>query len=129
VQIAGVPSVEAVVAQAQADGLRGQVNVVTDAQRGEFYLGSWDVSATERRELKPLAIVTRDTIQSLADSGETILGPDVAHWLPASRIVFPRASLLARLAQSRPAAMDGSSLEPIYLRETAFVKAPPPREV
>lgn len=129
VQLAGVSSAEAIAAQAQADGLRGKANVIIDAQRGEFYLGIWELSDTGHHEAAPLRIVSRETVESLASSGETMIGPEVKRWFPSARIVFPRASVLAMLSHSRPAATDGAALEPIYLRETSFVKAPPPREV
>ena len=41
-------------AQAQAEKIFGRVNVVIDAQRGEFYLASWEISASERRLVSPL---------------------------------------------------------------------------
>ena len=36
---------------------------------------------------------------------------------------------IARLAATRTDYVSGDKLEPIYLRETTFVKAPPPRIV
>src|SRR6185437_17099460 len=37
VKLLGVSSVEAIAAQAQSDGATGRVQVIVDAQRGEFY--------------------------------------------------------------------------------------------
>ena len=68
-------------------------------------------------------------MQARAAAGQVIVGPEVTRWFPSGRIVFPRAATLARLAASRTDFADGESLEPIYLRETTFVKAPPPRIV
>jgi len=45
----------------------------------------------------------------------------------AGRVVLPRAVTIARLAATRTDFLPGEKLEPIYLRETTFVKAPPPR--
>ncbi len=42
-------------------------------------------------------------------------------------MVFPRAATLGQLAAGRADFVSGEKLEPIYLRETKFVKAPPPR--
>jgi len=42
---------------------------------------------------------------------------------------LPTAAMLARLAAERSDFIAGEKLEPIYLRETSFVKAPPPRIV
>ncbi|MEY4387031.1 MAG: tRNA ((37)-N6)-threonylcarbamoyltransferase complex dimerization subunit type 1 TsaB [Verrucomicrobiota bacterium] len=124
VQLAGVSSAETIAAQAQAEGLRGRANVVIDAQRGEFYCGIWELSDGGHREIEPLRIVSREAIAASA----LIIGPEVTKWFADGRIIFPRASMLAKLDQPHPA-MDNSALEPIYLRETSFAKAPPPREV
>jgi len=51
----------------------------------------------------------------------------VCRWFPQGRMVFPRAATLARLAANRAETVRGEQLEPIYLRATNFVKAPPPR--
>ena len=124
VRLAGVSSAEAIAAQAQADGMRGRVNVVIDAQRGELYLGVWELSEAGHLEVEPLRIVSREGIEASAP----IVGPEVAKWFAAGRVVFPRASVLAKLGRNCPVT-DSAMLEPIYLRETSFVKAPPPREV
>ena len=58
VKLLGVGTVEALAAQAQAEEIFGRVNVVVDAQRGEFYLGEWEISADRRVEAGPLRIVT-----------------------------------------------------------------------
>lgn len=129
VKLLGISSAEALAAQAQSDGLGGTVNVVIDAQRGEFYLATWELSDTARREVEPLRIVSADVVKSRADSGQLIVGPEVTRWFPSGRIVFPRAATLAELAVTRAGFAGGPALEPIYLRETSFVKAPPPRNV
>jgi tRNA A37 threonylcarbamoyladenosine modification protein TsaB len=43
VKLVGVSSASAIAAQGLSEGLRGLVNVVIDAQRGEFYLGAYDL--------------------------------------------------------------------------------------
>ena len=45
------------------------------------------------------------------------------------RLVCPDAAMLARLAAGRSDFVSGESLAPIYLIETTFVKAPPPRHI
>jgi tRNA threonylcarbamoyladenosine biosynthesis protein TsaB len=127
VALLGVSSVEAMAAQAQADGVRGQVHFVVDAQRGEFYLAVWELSDAGRREVSPLTIVNRDKVNACVDDGAIIAGPDATRWFPSARAVFPRASALAQIAFTQTAPGAGAQLEPIYLRETTFVKAPPPR--
>lgn len=129
VKLLGISSVEAIAAEAQSDGLRGTVNVVVDAQRGEFYLAAWELGDATARETQPLRIVSRDAIESLAASGALVIGPEVTKWFPKGQIIHPRAATLATLAVERTDFVSGDKLEPIYLRETTFVKAPPPRVV
>jgi len=43
--------------------------------------------------------------------------------------LFPSAAALALLAAGQRDAVSGDKLEPIYLREVSFVKAPPPRQI
>jgi len=59
VKLLGISSAESVAAQAQAEKISGRVNVVIDAQRNEFYLAAYEISADGRREVEPLRIVTR----------------------------------------------------------------------
>jgi tRNA threonylcarbamoyladenosine biosynthesis protein TsaB len=119
VKLLGISSAEVLAAQAQAEKMFGRVNVVIDAQRGEFYLGGWEISELERKEISPLKIVSAAEIEALKLTGEICVGPD------AEKNLFPSAAMLARLAAGRTHFLPGEKLEPIYLRETTFVKAPP----
>jgi len=57
-----------------------------------------------------------------------LIGPEVTKWFPGEgRIVFPRAATLGQLALGKDNFAAGETLEPIYLRATQFVKAPPSR--
>jgi tRNA A37 threonylcarbamoyladenosine modification protein TsaB len=124
VQLLGISSAECVAAQAQAEKISGRVNVVIDAQRNEFYLASYEISAAGRKEIEPLRILTRAEVESRADANEKLIGPEVTRWFPNGRMVFPRAAMLGQLAMNRNDFAAGNQLEPIYLRETNFVKAP-----
>jgi tRNA threonylcarbamoyladenosine biosynthesis protein TsaB len=124
VQLLGISSAECVAAQAQAEKISGRVNVVIDAQRNEFYLASYEISAAGRKEIEPLRILTRAEVESRADANEKLIGPEVTRWFPNGRMVFPRAAMLGQLAMNRNDFAPGNQLEPIYLRETNFVKAP-----
>ena len=112
---------------AQAEGIRGHVNVVINAQRNELYLAGYELGRAEWRELEPMRLATLTEVQKLADAGATLVGPEVTRWFPRGRLVFPRAGALGKLAFARTDFTAGEKLEPIYLRETKFVKAPPPR--
>ena len=127
VKLLGVSSAECVAAQARADGLTGKVAVAIDAQRGEFYLAGYEISASGRREVSPLQLATLAETQAREQAGERLIGPEVTRWFPDGRIVFPRAAMLAQLATGRSDFGAGEDLTPIYLRETNFVKAPPSR--
>lgn len=127
VKLLGISSAACVAAQAQADGMTGKVTVVIDAQRGEFYLAGYGISAGERREVFPLRIATLAEAREREQAGEVLIGPEVTRWFPGGRIVFPRAAMLVQLATGRSDFVAGEKLEPIYLRETTFVKAPPSR--
>jgi tRNA threonylcarbamoyl adenosine modification protein YeaZ len=127
IKLLGISSVEGIAAQAQAERATGRVNVIVDAQREEFYIAGYDLTTDGAREIEPLRIVTRAEIQRRADAGEVLIGPEVSKWFPSGKIVFPRAAMLGRMALTRTNFISGEKLEPIYLRETKFIKAPPPR--
>ncbi len=125
VKLLGLSSVDALAERARVDGLCGPVGLAIDAQRGEFYLANYDISAGDARLIEPLRLVSRGEIERRLAGGETIAGPEV----PQARLLFPRAADLARLAVGRNDFADGEKLAPVYLREVSFVKAPPPRIV
>jgi tRNA A37 threonylcarbamoyladenosine modification protein TsaB len=129
VKLLGVSSAEAIAATARAENILGHASVVIDAQRGEFYLATYEITAAGCREIAPLKILSRAEVQSRAGADGILIGPEVARWFPGGRMIFPRAAALAELAARRSGFVPGEKLEPIYLRETSFVKSPPPRPV
>jgi tRNA threonylcarbamoyl adenosine modification protein YeaZ len=130
-KLLGISSVDCLVAQARDEGLTGKVNMVIDAQRTEFYLASFHIEPdnADMKLIDPLRIVDRKTIEGLVGSGDQIAGPEITKWFPKGRDLFPRAAILGRLGLSRTGFVSGDCLEPIYLRETNFVKAPAPRKL
>jgi tRNA threonylcarbamoyl adenosine modification protein YeaZ len=129
VKLLGISSAECLAAQAQNEGIFGRVEVVIDAQRNEFYFAAYDVSPQARREIEPLRLASLADAQARQQAGGQIIGPEVTKWFPGSRVLFPRAATLGQLARDRTDFIEGESLQPIYLRETRFVKAPPRRVV
>jgi len=129
VKLLGISSAEGVAAQAQADGFAGKCWVVIDAQRDEFYLAGYELVAGGLREAEPLRLATMAEVRTREEANGTLIGPEITRWFPRGRVVFPRAATLTRLALGRGDFVAGQKLEPIYLRETKFVKAPPPRIV
>jgi tRNA threonylcarbamoyl adenosine modification protein YeaZ len=128
-KLSGVSSVECIAAQAVAEGINHAFSVVVDAQRGEFYLAGYDCTDGKPRETTPLRIATADEVRARENAGDILIGPEVTRWFPGGRIAFPRADIVARLALVHAQFVSGENLEPIYLRETQFVKSPAPRIV
>jgi tRNA threonylcarbamoyladenosine biosynthesis protein TsaB len=123
----GVSSAEGLALAAASTGLVGRVNVVIDAQREEFYVAAYELSPDSAHETQALRIESLEQVRSRERSGELLVGPDVARWFPAARAVFPSAAFVAELALERLDLAPVVPMEPIYLRETSFVKAPPAR--
>ncbi|MGA2028504.1 MAG: tRNA (adenosine(37)-N6)-threonylcarbamoyltransferase complex dimerization subunit type 1 TsaB [Verrucomicrobiota bacterium] len=124
-KLAGISSADCLAAQAQSEHIFGCVNVVIDAQRNEFYAAAHEISEAERKEIRPLKILTFAELQSRADSREILVGPEVTRWFPNGKDLFPRAAALANLVSDKNNFVPGEKLEPIYLRVTSFVKASP----
>jgi tRNA threonylcarbamoyl adenosine modification protein YeaZ len=125
VKLLGLSSADAIAEQARCDGLRGLVTCLIDAQRQEFYSGVYDLDEDAARPVRQLHIETLAQANERATQGEVIVSPE-NHALTAHR-VFPTAAAIARMASGRSDYLPGEKLEPIYLRETGFIKAPPPR--
>jgi tRNA threonylcarbamoyl adenosine modification protein YeaZ len=127
VKLLGISSAECIAAEAQARGSFGAASVVIDAQRNELYLARYEITPDYVHETSPLSLVAAASF--CLRPGEIIVGPESTRWFASGKILFPTAATLARLAASRTDFVSGEKLEPIYLRETNFVKAPPPREL
>jgi tRNA threonylcarbamoyladenosine biosynthesis protein TsaB len=129
VKLLGVSSADAIAAQARAEKILGRVSVVIDAQRSELYLATFEIAPDGWRETGPLKILSRAEVQSQTGADGVLAGPEATRWFPGGRIIFPRAAALAKLAARRSNYTPGEKLEPVYLRETNFVKSPPRRPV
>ena len=123
VKLCGISSVECLATQAAAMQSIGRFNVIVDAQRGEFYLATYEISADSLRTISALQIVSSATVKARELAGERLIGPEVTGWFPGGHQVFPQAATLAKMAAALTDFIPGEKLEPIYLRETAFVKA------
>src|SRR5258708_22622860 len=78
VKLLGSSSVEAIVAEAQAEKIFGRVAVMIDAQRGEFYLATYHLEPGGWKEIAPLKIVTLATVEAQEAGGEVTIHPDGA---------------------------------------------------
>jgi tRNA threonylcarbamoyl adenosine modification protein YeaZ len=127
INLLGISSIECLACQAQRFGIYGRVNIVIDAQRNEFYLAAYEIDKTRYHEVELLHLASRGEVEKRVSDGEIILGPEIKDHFSAGQLLFPEARVLGELALGRTDFIPGEKLEPIYLRETSFVKAPPPR--
>ena len=127
VKLLGLSSVEALAWQAEQSGAKGLVHIVIDAQRDEFCLATYRIEDKGRDCVSSLRIVTRAEIERIAAGTGSIVGPSLARWFPNAIALDPEAQALGFLAAGRTDFLSGERIEPIYLREAAFVKAPRPR--
>ena len=127
VQFFGLSSVACLAVQAQTEGWLGRVHFLVDAQRGDVYHSSWQISDGALTESDPLKIIPASEVAHLASESAILAGPEITRWHPHGKTLFPTASVLARLASQRNSQWTSLPPEPIYLRETTFVKAPPCR--
>ncbi|MGH7953945.1 MAG: tRNA (adenosine(37)-N6)-threonylcarbamoyltransferase complex dimerization subunit type 1 TsaB, partial [Limisphaerales bacterium] len=127
IKLLGISSAECLAARAWAEEIFGRVNVMIDAQRNEFYLATYDIFANGWKEIEPLRIASLAEIQSRAEK-EILAGPEASLWISNGRRLFSNAMTLIRLAARSEHFLPGEKLEPIYLREPNFVKAPARRE-
>src|ERR1041385_1942896 len=98
VKLLGIGSADCVAAEAHRAGLTGCVDVVIDAQREEFYLATYELSAGSWRERSPLRIVTFAEVRERERTGSVLIGPEATRWFSGGRLVFPRAATLGELA-------------------------------
>jgi len=128
-KVIGISSVECLAAQARAEQVYGRVNVVVDAQREEVYWAIYEISVDGCREIEPLRLATPADVRGKCGAGEVIIGPEAQRWFPEAQTLCPDAATVATLAAARSDWVRGEALEPIYLRMTNYVKAPPPRSI
>jgi tRNA threonylcarbamoyladenosine biosynthesis protein TsaB len=121
--LTAVSSVHCLAAQAQSEGLTGKVAIVIDAQRQEFYLAVFDLTADRRQEIEPLRLASRAQVESTAQAGNLLLGPDASRWFPQARALYPSAEMAGKLAIEKGENTPGHLIEPVYLRQPEFVKA------
>lgn len=132
VKLLGVSSADCVAAQAQAAGWFGRMELVMDAQRHGFYCASYEIAASGWRETAPFRLLAPESMGRSGPGAEPtfVVRPDTRGWRSQDeRVLCPDAGMLAKLAAGRTEFVAGESLAPIYLVESEFVKAPPPRVI
>lgn len=121
-KLLGISSADVLATAARENGIRGDVTIVIDAQRQEVYAARYELSADRIERTEALQIVSPATVASAQ-----IFGPGVSELVPGAKVLYPSAAVLARLAAGGTDYKPGEELEPIYLRQSSFVKASPPR--
>ena len=129
IELRGLGTADGLAEQARLLGWRGRVHVVIDAQRKDLYLATFAITSDQATLLEPLRILSLAEAHLHIVQGDLVCGPEVERWFPDGRLLSPDAAVLARLALDRSTPVPGEALEPIYLRETAFLKAPTPRVI
>src|SRR5438034_5638604 len=71
-KLIGISSVESLAAQVESEKIHGQISVIIDAQRNEFYLARYEMSASGYRELTPLRLAGREEVLKLVRAGESV---------------------------------------------------------
>lgn len=126
VELCGVPSVDAI---ARGANVKGEFMVLLDAQRGEFYTKHFRRTAEGLTETSELKIEERETVESAAKSGVRLVGPEVVKHFGGGDIVHPDPAELLIVMREAHDKANNVELEPIYLRQPQFKKAPPSRRI
>jgi tRNA threonylcarbamoyladenosine biosynthesis protein TsaB len=126
IRVLGIGSVNCLAAQARARNLQAD-HFLIDAQRGEFYCGTPEDNTAHPQVT--LRLIGLEQARSLPVDA-LVVEPELAKTFPGAHVMVPDAGTLGQLAalgiQSN--FVDASTLEPVYLRPVAFVKAPPSRD-
>ena len=126
IEIVGIPSVDILVEQVRRQGVRGSISFAFDAQRGEVYLARYVFAESDPATLDHgLRLMSLTEADERLAAGERIVGPDLEKLLPQVTPLFPSAAVLAELARTSTNRIAPEALEPVYLRETTFVKLAP----
>jgi len=123
IQLSAISSTEILAATAHSNGRRGETHFIIDAQRNEYYHCTWELTDDEQTETTPLSIINVTKAAELE-----AYGPD-ASGFPYCEPLYPNATVLAQLADKQNNFIAGCDIQPIYLRQTNFTKAPPPRQL
>jgi tRNA threonylcarbamoyladenosine biosynthesis protein TsaB len=118
VSLLGVPTVDVLAWDAIKKNLQGDLSIIIDAQRGELYCARFNLT-TEPRIMESLKICSLNEI----DPASQVAGPDATRFIPSAIDLYPAATTLAEIAFRMTSSLPGEQLEPIYLRQTAFVKS------
>jgi len=123
VRLLAVSSFQCLLWRAWLEGSHGDVTLLADAQRGEYYAERHRITEAGTRVERPLAIQSGEIVAKWAEDGSVLIGPDLEGGRLPIRTLHPEAGMLGVLAGGFTDYVAGEELAPIYLRETRFVKA------
>lgn len=137
IEVVAVDTFEALLRQTLRQTGAGPRVLCVNAQRQEFAVRTW----ADGGWAGPLHLESADRLMQRLAAGEALFGPDLGTWIrslpsasqegtdPTHALeAFPQASdvaLVGAVADPVPP----ETLAPVYLREAAFVKAPPHRVI
>ena len=125
IDLVGLSSIEVIAAGAKKQKINGEVTIIVDAQRKELYAATYNLDSERPAVMESLRLIPVCPVPA----AKRLVGPDAGKFVPGATDLFPRADILGEVALLVGVATPGERLEPIYLRESSFVKAPVSRIV
>jgi len=150
VEVVAVDTFEALLRQTLRQVATGPRVLCVNAQRQEFAVREWSGGDWGG----PLHLESTERLLQRRTAGEALFGPDLRSWiqgLPATSVgpegsaanptptdrdlwaeaveAFPTAGDVAMIGATCAQPVPPETLAPVYLREAAFVKAPPHRQI
>jgi tRNA threonylcarbamoyladenosine biosynthesis protein TsaB len=124
VSVLGISSMDCLAAQ--TGEIHRTVHFLIDAQRNEFYCGS--TKPDSLHGIESIRLIPHHEARALPAT-QLYVELSLAPQFPGATVMVPEAVALGRLAATRSNFINADQLEPVYLRTTSFVKAPPPRSI
>jgi tRNA threonylcarbamoyladenosine biosynthesis protein TsaB len=131
----GIPTLDGLAENLRAEEMAGEALCLLDAQRGEVFVGHYDIGKDDFKELEPAAILPIDKLSGLLKGRAWVAGPGALKYEKEVRealgtrglfafthIHTPKAMSVARLAYRRWQKGDRprlADLKPLYLRPPA----------
>lgn len=126
VALLGIPATDTLLHQLRHSGVRNEVLLAFDAQRGELYAGRYRIESETVTTVNPLRLMSVEEARAEIREGRPVFGPDLGTLLPEANSLHPCAAAQARVAAHGTGDYlhKPEDLAPVYLRETSFVKLP-----
>ena len=129
IKVQSIDSLEALAFGQQAAGERGAITFAVDAARGEFYVAKFELGDEGIKSLEHTHLVKRREFEQFLNREPRIMGPSLEKNFSAANNRYPAAKQVGIIASLSANFTEASELEPVYLRQLDFVKAPPLRNI